>query len=79
MTSLRRLAECVLGFARRDASVVVRHEPSSLYLGPGLDLGERSRAVTFDDAATAEGFLARHASEPAYRVVPVASLNATAA
>ncbi len=79
MTSLRRLAEYVLGFARRDASVVVQHEPSSLYLGPGLDLGDRSRAVTFDDAAAAEGFLARHASEPAYRVIPTAWVDATAA
>ncbi len=59
--------------------MVVQHEPSSLYLSPGLDLGQLSSAVTFDDAATAEGFLARHASEPTYRVIPAAALHATAA
>jgi hypothetical protein len=42
-------------------------------------LGERSDAVTFDDAQAAEVFLARHASEPAYAVVSAGNLDATAA
>jgi len=76
---LRRFAECVLGLARRDAAVVVQHEPTERFLGPGLRLGERSDAVTFEDAQAAEVFLARHASEPAFAVVPVADVDATAA
>jgi hypothetical protein len=77
---LRRIAECVLGLARRDAAVVVVHEPTEQFLGPGLSLGDRSEAVTFDDAQAAEVFLARHASEPTYQVVPAGdSLDATAA
>jgi hypothetical protein len=80
MAVLRRLAECVLGLVPRDASVVVVHEPSSRYLGPGLALGVRSEAVTFDDAESAEVFLARHASEPTFAVIRAAeALDATAA
>jgi hypothetical protein len=80
MVMLRRIAECVLGLARRDASVVVVHEPSARFLGPGLSLGNRSDAVTFNDAESAEVFLARHASEPGYQVVPAGdTLDATAA
>ena len=80
MPVLRRIAECVLGRVHRDASVVVVHEPTAQFLGPGLLLGDRSDAVTFDDAQAAEGFLARHASEPAYTVVRAGdALDATAA
>jgi len=79
MPMLRRFAECVLGLARRDAAVMVQHEPTARFLGPGLLLGERSEAVTFEDAESAEVFLARHASEPAFTVVAAADLGATAA
>ena len=80
MPVLRRIAECVLGCARRDASVVVVHEPTARPLGPGLSLCDRSGAVSFDDAETAEVFLARHASEPTFVVVPTGeSADATAA
>ena len=82
MKSLRRFAEKVnferviagscAGGARHDASVVVLHEPTSLFLAPGLELGHRAQAVTFDDAESAEGFLARHASEPCFAVVAAA-------
>jgi hypothetical protein len=70
MPVLCRIAECVLGRARRDASVVVVHEPTERFLVPGLQLGDRCDAVTFDDAQAAEVFLARHASEPVFMVVP---------
>ncbi|HEX2384639.1 MAG TPA: hypothetical protein VHI95_18495 [Acidimicrobiales bacterium] len=80
MPVLRRIAECVLGLARRDAPVVVVHQPTSRFLGAGLLLGDRSEAVTFEDAQTAEVFLARHGSEPAFAIVPAAEpLDATAA
>jgi len=79
MPMLRRFAECVLGLARRDAAVVVKHEPTARFLGPGLSLGERSDAVTFEDVQAAEVFLARHASEPAFAVVSAAALDAAAA
>ena len=70
MVVFQRIAECVLGLDRRDTSVVVVHEPTARCLGPGLVLGERTDAVTFDDVRSAENFLARHASEPAFAVVP---------
>jgi hypothetical protein len=80
MVMLRRIAECVLGLARRDASVVVVHEPTARFLGPNLSLGDRSDAVTFNDVQAAKVFLARHASEPTFLVVPAGdSLDATAA
>jgi len=80
MCVLHRLAESVLGRARPDVSVVVVHEPTARFLGPGLLLGDRKRAVTFDDAQSAEVFLARHASEPTFTVVPAdTALDATAA
>ena len=65
MPMLRRIAECVLGRAHGDAPVVVVHEPTAQFLGPGLQLGDRCDAVSFDDAQVAAVFLARHASEPA--------------
>jgi hypothetical protein len=65
----RVIARSCVGGARRDESVVVVHEPTSLFLAAGLELGHRDQAVTFDDAESAEGFLARHASEPCFAVI----------
>ena|GEM_PF-5430519 len=52
------------------SSVVIVHEPTSQYVGPGFTLCPRADALVFDDAEVAARLLARHASEPCFAVVP---------
>lgn len=49
--------------------MLIVHEPTSLYVGPGFVLGARADAVAFEDEDTAARLLARHASEPCFSVV----------
>jgi hypothetical protein len=76
MTSWRHFGSPVFGeVAERDAPVFVVHQPTSLFLTPGLSLGDRAGALTFDDAEDAARFLARHASEPCFSLVAADSTS----
>jgi hypothetical protein len=58
--------------ARTDAIVIV-HEPSGRFVGAGLVLVADPRlAVHVNDEAEARALLARHASEPCFRLVDAA-------
>jgi len=51
------------------ADVLLKHEPTSAYLGVGFVLTDRADALVLDDASTAAALLARHASLPGFVVV----------
>ena len=51
------------------AEVLLKHEPTSAYLGAGFVLTDRAGALVLDDARTAAALVARHASVPGFVVV----------
>jgi len=52
-----------------DNGAILRHQPTSLFLGPNLVLTERHDAIEFADADAASVFLARYASEPCFDIL----------
>ena len=51
------------------ADVLLKHEPTSAYLGAGFVLTDRAGALVLDDASAAAALLARHAPVPGFVVV----------
>jgi len=77
MLRLRRIVIRVL--RSRPAPVLVRHDGTGLFLGPGLVLTDRAGAVVFHDTDGATTFLARHACEPDLVPEPVPAGEVVAA
>ena len=57
-------------------AVVILHEPSERFLGPGLGLVAAEHALAFEDVASAMQLLERHASEPCYVALDAALVSA---
>ncbi len=51
------------------ADVLLKHEPTSAYLGAGFVLTDRAGALVVGDASGAAALLARHAPLPGFVVV----------
>ena len=55
-----------------DDAIVIVHEPSQRFIAAGFELcDDADAALHFPDEDVAEAVIARHASEPAYAVLPL--------